>query len=83
MTQVRKTKPEVVAEIDALLNEHGDREVAEILNQRGHRTWQNQLFTLDPYPAQNAALWTPIFTFSTVNTVPKCALFLDGAPSIA
>jgi DNA invertase Pin-like site-specific DNA recombinase len=47
MAQVRKTKPEVVAEIDALLNEHGDREVAEILNQRGHRTWQNQLFTLE------------------------------------
>ena len=46
VAQVRKTKPEVVAEIDALLNEHCDREVAEILNQRGRRTWQNQPFTL-------------------------------------
>ena len=46
MAQIRKTKPEVVADIDALLKEHGDREVAEILNQREHRTWQNQLFTL-------------------------------------
>src|SRR5215469_13241721 len=46
MSRIRKTKPEVVAEIDALLNEHCDREVAEILNQRGHRTWQNQPFTL-------------------------------------
>ncbi|HEV2728525.1 MAG TPA: recombinase family protein [Terriglobales bacterium] len=46
ITQIRKTKPEVVAEIDALLNEHCDREVAEILNQRGHRTWPNQPFTL-------------------------------------
>jgi hypothetical protein len=46
VAQVRKTKLEVLAEIDALLNEHGDREVAEILNQRGHRTWQNQPFTL-------------------------------------
>jgi hypothetical protein len=46
MAQIRKNKPEVVAEVDALLNEHCDREVAEILNQRGHRTWQNRPFTL-------------------------------------
>ena len=46
MSRIRKTKPEVVAEIDALLNEHCDREVAEILNRRGHRTWQNQAFTV-------------------------------------
>lgn len=45
LARIRKTKPEVVAEIDALLNEHCDRDVAEILNQRGHRTWQNQPFT--------------------------------------
>jgi Recombinase zinc beta ribbon domain len=45
MAQVRKTKLEVVAEVDALLNEHGDRGVAEILNERGRRTWQNQPFT--------------------------------------
>lgn len=46
MARIRKTKPEVLADIDTLLNEHGDREVVEILNQRGHRTWQNQPFTL-------------------------------------
>lgn len=45
MALVRKTKPEIVAEIDVLLNEHCDREVAEILNQQGHRTWLNQPFT--------------------------------------
>jgi Recombinase/Recombinase zinc beta ribbon domain len=47
MARIRKTKPQVVADVDVLLNEHGDREVAEILNQRGHRTWQNQ-----PYAAR-------------------------------
>jgi DNA invertase Pin-like site-specific DNA recombinase len=47
MARIRKTKPEVVAQIDALLNEYCDREVAEILNQRGHRTWQNQPYTLN------------------------------------
>lgn len=45
IAQIRRTKAEIVAEIDALLNEHCDREVVEILNQRGHRTWQNQTFT--------------------------------------
>jgi DNA invertase Pin-like site-specific DNA recombinase len=46
IAQIRKTKSEVVAEIDALLDEHCDREVVEILNQRCHRTWQKQPFTL-------------------------------------
>jgi hypothetical protein len=46
IAQLRKPKPEVVTEIDLLLNEHCDREVAEILNQRGYRTWQNLPFTL-------------------------------------
>ena len=46
MARIRKNKPQVVAEIDVLLNEQGDREVAEILNQRGHRTWQNRPFTV-------------------------------------
>jgi hypothetical protein len=40
IAQVRKCKPEIIAEIDALLNDRCDREVAEILNQRGLRTWQ-------------------------------------------
>jgi DNA invertase Pin-like site-specific DNA recombinase len=46
IAQIRKTKPEIVAEIDRLLNEHCDRGVAEILNQQGHQTWQGQPFTL-------------------------------------
>jgi hypothetical protein len=46
IAQIRKCKAEIIAEIDALLNEHCDREVAEILNQRGLRTWQNVPFTL-------------------------------------
>jgi hypothetical protein len=46
IAQIRKCKPEMIAEIDALLNDHCDREVAEILNQRGCRTWQNTPFTL-------------------------------------
>jgi len=45
IAQIRKPKPEVVAEIDRLLNNHCDREVAEILNQQGHRTWQDQPYT--------------------------------------
>jgi hypothetical protein len=46
IAQIRKCKAEIIAEIDALLNDHCDREVAEILNQRGLRTWQNMPFTL-------------------------------------
>ena len=46
IAQIRKAKPEIIAEIDRLLDHHCDREVAEILNQKGHRTWQNQPFNL-------------------------------------
>lgn len=46
IAQIRKTKPEVVAEVDRLLDNYCDREVADILNQQGRRTWQGQLFTL-------------------------------------
>jgi hypothetical protein len=46
IAQIRKTKPEVVAEIDALLDHYCDREIAEILNQRGRRTWQDEPFNL-------------------------------------
>jgi DNA invertase Pin-like site-specific DNA recombinase len=46
IAQLRKTKPEVVTEIDTLLDGHCDREVAEILNQRGRRTWQGDSFSL-------------------------------------
>jgi hypothetical protein len=46
ISQLRKTKPEVVAEIDALLDHHCDREVAEVLNRQGRRTWQDEPFSL-------------------------------------
>jgi len=46
LLRARKTKPEVVAEIDKLLDQYCDREVAEILNQQGRRTWQNTPFNL-------------------------------------
>ncbi len=46
IAQIRKTKPEVVAEIDALLDHHCDREVAEVLNRQGRRTWQDERFNL-------------------------------------
>jgi hypothetical protein len=45
MAQIRKPKPAVIAEVDRLLDEHCDREVAEILNQQGFRSWQNLPFT--------------------------------------
>jgi len=46
IAQIRKTKPKVITEVDRLLDAHCDREVAEILNQQGCRTWQNEPFNL-------------------------------------
>jgi len=46
IAQIRKTKLEVLAEINRLLDHHCDREVAEILNRQGCRTWQNEPFNL-------------------------------------
>ena len=46
IAQIRKTKLEVVAEIDALLDHYCDREVAEVLNRQGRRTWQDEPFSL-------------------------------------
>ena len=46
IAQIRKTKPEVVAEIDTLLDHYCDREVAEVLNRQGRRTWQDEPFNL-------------------------------------
>ena len=44
MAEVRKTKPEVVAEIDRLLDHHCDDEIAQILNREGRRTCENEPF---------------------------------------
>jgi len=46
IAQIRKTKPEVVAEIDSLLDRYCDREVADILNRQERRTWENEPFNL-------------------------------------
>ena len=46
IAQIRKTKPDVVAQIDALLDRYCDREVADILNGQGSRTWQDESFNL-------------------------------------
>lgn len=46
IAQIRKTKKEIVAEIDSLLDHYCDREVAEVLNRQGRRTWQDQPFNL-------------------------------------
>jgi DNA invertase Pin-like site-specific DNA recombinase len=46
IARIRKTKPDVVAEIDALLDHYCDREVADVLNKQGRRTWQEEPFNL-------------------------------------
>ena len=46
IAQIRKFKPEFVAEVDRLLDRHCDREIADILNQRGCRTWEEKPFNL-------------------------------------
>jgi DNA invertase Pin-like site-specific DNA recombinase len=46
IAEIRKFKPELVAEIDRLLDHHCDREIAEILNQNGWRTWEAKPFNL-------------------------------------
>src|SRR5207237_1636570 len=46
IAQIRKKRPEVVAAIDGLLDHHCDREVAEVLNRQGRRTWQGESFNL-------------------------------------
>jgi len=46
IAHIRKVKPAVVAEIDRLLEDHCDREIADILTQQGLRTWQDRPFTL-------------------------------------
>jgi DNA invertase Pin-like site-specific DNA recombinase len=46
IAQIRKFKPELVAEVDRLLDHHCDREIADILNERGSRTWEGKHFNL-------------------------------------
>ena len=46
IAQIRKFKQEVVIEVDRLLDSYCDREIADILNQRGLRTWEAKPFNL-------------------------------------
>ena len=46
IAQIRKFKPELVAEVDRLLDRHCDREIADILNQCGCQTSEGKPFNL-------------------------------------
>jgi hypothetical protein len=46
IAQLRKFKPELVATVDRLLDRHCDREIADILNRDGWRTWEAKPFNL-------------------------------------
>ena len=44
IAEVRKFKPEIVAEVDRLLQDHRDQEIADILNRRGLKTGEGKRF---------------------------------------
>ncbi|MGB7182696.1 MAG: recombinase family protein, partial [Burkholderiaceae bacterium] len=46
IARIRKTKDEVVALINELLQTRSDRQIAEHLNALGHRNWRGDTFTL-------------------------------------
>jgi hypothetical protein len=46
IAQIRKFKPDLVAEVNRLLEQHCDREIAEIFNARGLQTWEGKPFNL-------------------------------------
>jgi hypothetical protein len=46
IAQIRKFKPDLVADVDRLLDLYCDREIADILNQRGLQTWEGRPFNL-------------------------------------
>lgn len=45
MALVRKTLPEIIAELDQLLENGSDREASARLNARGYRNWKGEPFT--------------------------------------
>lgn len=47
IAKIRKVKPEIVAKVDSLVDHHCDREIAEILNRHGWRTWEGKPFNLN------------------------------------
>jgi len=46
IAQIRKFKPELITEVDHLLDQYCDREIADILNERGSLTWEGKPFNL-------------------------------------
>jgi DNA invertase Pin-like site-specific DNA recombinase len=46
IAQIRKFKPDLVAEVDLLLNKHCDREISDIFNKKGLLTWEGKPFDL-------------------------------------
>ena len=44
IADIRKFKPEIVSEVDCLLDHHRDQEIADILNNRGLRTGEGKPF---------------------------------------
>jgi len=40
IAKIRKVKPEIVADVDRLIDTHCDREIANVLNEKGWRTWE-------------------------------------------
>ena len=46
IAQIRKFKPELITEVDHLLDQYCDREIADILNKRGCQTWESKPFNL-------------------------------------
>ena len=46
MAVIRKTPPPVVALIDELLETSTDRQIAQRLNELGHRNWRGEPFTM-------------------------------------
>jgi len=59
IAQIRKCKPDLVAEVDRLLDRHCDREIADILNGRGQRTWEGKPFNLKKIASLRAAYNLP------------------------
>src|SRR6516162_6049702 len=46
IAKIRKVKSEIIARVDSLIDNHCDREIAEILNQQGWRTWEGKPFNV-------------------------------------
>lgn len=45
IARVRKTRPQVIALLDRLLDTCSDRQASEQLNAEGHRNWKGEAFT--------------------------------------